>query len=147
MRSTLSTSVENSCVSDVITFITANNDDMYANSQNRPEPENRTINVEDLARAMVRAAELVWIAHLKNDMKNVVEELTATGSAAKALGNMASENLATALLGAGVGPATAVPAAVASTVAQLSTDTATIAQITATPLNIQVPNSAPIMTL
>lgn len=147
MRSTLSTSVENSVVNDVKSFILANYLDMYTNAPNRKEEENRNINAEDIARAMVRAAELVWITHLKSDMKNVIESVTANGVSAKALANISAENLATFLAGAGVGPATAVPAAVTTTVAQLSVDSATLATEKAKPLNIQVPNSNPVLTL
>jgi peptidyl-tRNA hydrolase len=147
-RSTLSTSVENDCVEGVKSFIKKNRDDMYSVSKDRKEPQNREIDTEDLARAMVRAAELVWIAHLKQDMKNVIDQVVASGSNAKLISDVAIDTFASGTLTTvGVGPATAVPAAMAPFIVKLPVDQAQLVTAKVKPLNIQVPDSNPILIL
>jgi hypothetical protein len=147
-RSTLSTSAEKDCVDKVKTFIQQNRNDMYTNSLNRKEPENRSIDTEDLARAMVRAAELVWIAHLKQDMKNIVEQVIASGSNANLVSTVGIDTFASlTLTTVGVGSATAVPAAMAPFTIALPTDIESLDTAKTKSLNIQVPDSNPILVL
>jgi hypothetical protein len=81
LNAVVSTAVEKDCVDQVASFIKTNRDAMEKSSQGRDEKDNRLQDATDMANAMVRAAELVWIAHYNDHLAKIFEYLAANSAA------------------------------------------------------------------